>query len=293
MRLSAAYGPSKFGLSFELFPPKTPAGDKELFRQLDELMVFKPAYVTCTYGAGGSTRDKTLEIVSQAHRRYGCPVASHLTCVQATKDQLRAYLREASEKGVDNIVALRGDPPKGQTKFQPVEGGLSYANELVTLIHEEFPDFGIAVAGYPETHQEAPNAEVDLKNLKRKVDAGAEIVLTQLFYDNDDFFSYMDRCRNSGIKVPIVPGILPINSLAQIKRIASMCKARLPEKLVHDLAACGEDIDAQREVGIEHASKQVQELIDHKVAGIHFYVLNKSRATATILQNVNYHTAGA
>ena len=181
MKLSSYYGPGKFGLSFELFPPKTEAGETELFRHLEDLAAFEPSYITCTYGAGGSTRQKTLEIVERVHERLGCPVASHLTCVGSTADELRSYLREARSRGVEHIVALRGDPPKGETSFQAVAGGLRYASELVALIRGEFPEFGIAVAGYPETHIEAISPEADLENLKRKVDAGGDVVITQLF----------------------------------------------------------------------------------------------------------------
>src|SRR3984893_3528934 len=184
MRVSDAYGPGKLGLSFELFPPKTEAGEAALFRHLDELIAFRPSFVTCTYGAAGSTRRMTLDIVAEVRRRYGCSVASHLTCVGATVAELRAYLDAARPRQIENIVALRGDPPKGDDSFRPVSGGLRYANELVALIRTEFPQFGIAVAGYPETHQEAPSPEADLENLKRKVDAGGQIVVTQLFYDN-------------------------------------------------------------------------------------------------------------
>src|SRR5262245_60240504 len=190
MKLGDAYGPGKFGLSFELFPPKTAAGEEALWRHLDELMAFRPSFVTCTYGAGGSTRDKTLEIVCETSRRYGCAVASHLTCVGSTVDQLRDYLRLASQRGVENIVALRGDPPRGETKFQAIEGGLRYANELVSLIRREFPQFGLAVAGYPEVHLEAASRELDLANLQRKVAAGGDVVITQLFYENADFFRF-------------------------------------------------------------------------------------------------------
>jgi methylenetetrahydrofolate reductase (NADPH) len=282
MTLTKHYGPGKLGLSFELFPPKTDAGEAAMYRHVDQLVEFKPDFITCTYGAGGSTRDKTLGIVEQVKQRYNLPVASHLTCVGLTVDQLRAYLSEAATRGVDYIVALRGDPPRGETSFQAVEGGLRYANELVSLIHGEFADFGIAVAGYPETHQEAPSAEIDLANLKRKVDAGADVVVTQLFYNNDDFFRFRDRCEAAGIRVPLVPGILPVTSLSQIQRITSMCAARLPESFVNDLQQ-REDEQWQFQVGIEFATKQVQALIDAEVPGIHFYVLNKSQATSAVL----------
>ncbi|HVA46175.1 MAG TPA: methylenetetrahydrofolate reductase [NAD(P)H] [Pirellulales bacterium] len=286
MPLTDVYGPDKFGLSFELFPPKTETGEADLFQHLTELMSFEPSYVTCTYGAGGSTRAKTLEIVERVHRQFGCPVASHLTCVGATVDDLRAYLREAGVRGIENIVALRGDPPKGQTQFQAVEGGFRYAVNLVTLIRQEFPDFGVAVAGYPETHQEALSPQADLENLKRKVDAGADVVITQLFYSNDDFFRFRDRCSRLGIKVPIVPGVLPVTNLAQIKRITSLCGARLPESFQAALEAHEGNAHEQFEIGVDFATRQVQELIDAGVPGIHFYVLNKSPATCRVLRAV-------
>jgi len=292
MKVAAAYGPGKFGLSFELFPPKTPAGEQELYRHLEQLLEFDPSYVTCTYGAGGSTRDKTLEIVEQVHRRYGCPVASHLTCVGSRVDELKAYLTEAASRGVDNIVALRGDPPRGQSEFKPVDGGLTYASELVALVRDEFPQFGIAVAGYPETHQEAVSPAADLANLKRKVAAGGDIVITQLFYDNADFFRFRRECQQHGIAVPIVPGILPITNFAQVRRITAMCGAGMPTELAQALEAIGDDADRQFEVGVEFATRQVQELIDSGVPGIHFYVLNKSPATAAVLRAVSLQPAG-
>ena len=286
MKLSEAYGSGKFGLSFELFPPKTAAGELELFRHLDELVPFAPSYVTCTYGAGGSTRAKTLDVVEQVRRRHQLPVASHLTCVGSTIDELRAFLVEATRREVDNIVALRGDPPQGQTDFRPVAGGLRYASELVELIRREFGHFGIAVAGYPETHREAASPDADLENLRRKVDSGADIVITQLFYDNADFFRFRERCGQIGIRVPIVPGILPVTSLTQIQRIASLCGARLPDQFAGRLAAQADDAEGQFAVGVEFATRQVQELIDSGVPGVHFYVLNKSPATAGVLRAV-------
>ncbi len=285
MKFASAYGPGKFGLSFELFPPKSTAGEAELFRHLEQLCSFRPNFITCTYGAGGSTRAKTLDIIGQVRQKYGLPVASHLTCVGSTIDDLRGYLSEAKSRGVQNIVALRGDPPKGESNFRPVAGGLTYASELVALIREEF-DFGIAVAGYPETHREALSADSDLENLRRKVDAGGDIVITQLFYSNDDFFHFRDRCAALGIRAPIVPGILPVTNLAQIQRIASLCGAKLPASFVSALERCQSDADAQFEIGVEQATAQVKQLIDSGVPGVHFYVLNKSTATCAVLQGV-------
>jgi methylenetetrahydrofolate reductase (NADPH) len=279
------YPRREFTLSFELFPPKTPAGEEAMYASVAELMSFGPDVITCTYGAGGSTRDKTLEITEQVKRRFGVRVASHLTCVGSTVDQLRNYLHEARARGIDNIVALRGDPPKGEAAFKPVDGGLRYAAELVALLRTEFSQFGIAVAGYPETHQEATSPQADLDNLKRKVAAGGDVVITQLFYDNADFFRFREACQALGITVPIVPGILPVTNLSQIQRITSLCKACLPLSFV-DALSQRNDPEWQFEQGVAYAARQVQELIDAGVPGIHFYVLNRSQATGAVLRAV-------
>jgi methylenetetrahydrofolate reductase (NADPH) len=283
-RFSQAYGPGKFGLSFELFPPKNAEGEASLFEHLKELAAFRPSFVTCTYGAGGSTRDKTLDIVARVRREFQCAVASHLTCVGSTAEDLRAYLRDALARDVENIVALRGDPPKGETQFKPVAGGLRYANELVQMIKSEFPQFGIAVAGYPETHQEAANPQSDLDNLKRKVESGGDIVITQLFYDNDDFFRFRERYDAAGIKAPLVPGLLPITNFAQVKRITALCGAKLPAPLVQELEGQGDNAEGQFDTGVAACLAQVRGLLAAGVPGIHFYVLNKSQATARILR---------
>jgi methylenetetrahydrofolate reductase (NADPH) len=209
-----------------------------------------------------------------------------LTCVGSTVEELTTYLQEALDRGVDHIVALRGDPPIGQSEFRPVAGGLSFANELVRHIRQNFPQFGIAVAGYPETHREAASPAADLENLKRKVDSGGDIVITQLFYDNADFFRFRDRCDEIGIRVPLIPGILPVTNLAQIQRITSLCGARLPQSFVAALQAAGDDTEAQFEAGVEFAARQVRELVDSGIAGLHFYVLNRSPATAAVLNAV-------
>jgi methylenetetrahydrofolate reductase (NADPH) len=285
MRISEAYGRGRFGLSFELFPPKTEAGHDALMRHVAKLIEFSPSFITCTYGAGGSTRDKTLQIVQQVKRQFDVPVASHLTCVGSTVEQLRSYLSRASESDVDNIVALRGDPPHGEATFRAVEGGLNFANELVALVGREFPKFGIAVAGYPETHQEAPSPEADLENLRRKVEAGADAVITQLFYDNDDFFEFRQRYEQSGIRVPLIPGLLPVTNLSQIQRITSLCGAKLPNDFVTRLSE-RDDPEWQFQVGVEQTRRQAQGLIDANVPGMHFYVLNKSEATSAVLASL-------
>jgi len=284
--IKEAYGSGRFGLSFELFPPKTPESEATMWRTVEELMAYGPALVTCTYGAGGSTRGTTLDIVERVRQRHGVPVASHLTCVGSTVDELRAYLREACDRGVTAIVALRGDPPQGEASFRPVAGGLHYASELVALIHDEFPGLDILVAGYPETHQEAPSPEADLENLKRKCDAGGDVVVTQLFYDNEDFLRFRDRCAAIGITAPIVPGVMPVTNYGQIRRIAGLCKARLPEAFTQPFEAAGTDEAAQFEAGVDYAARQVEELMAAGVPGVHFYVLNKSPATVRVLGHV-------
>ncbi len=286
MRLPDIYAANKFALSFELFPPKTEAGIEALFGHAQTLVGFNPAYITCTYGAGGSTQDKTLEIAARVRKEFGLPVATHLTCVGRTADQIRDYLRRAVEADVTNVVALRGDPPAGETVFTATAGGYRYANELVAMIHTDFPSMGVAVGGYPEVHQEAPSPEADLESLKRKVDAGAHAIITQLFYDNVDFYRFRDKCEAAGIRVPLIPGLLPVTNSSQIKRIASLCGAKLPKDFLSQLEACGEDGAAQFEVGVEQATVQTQGLVDNGVPGIHYYVLNKSEAASRVLKHV-------
>lgn len=279
------YGMDRLGLSFELFPPKTPEGERSLFRTVAQLMELRPSFLTCTYGAGGTTRGKTLEVVDRVRQKHHVPVASHLTCVGSTVDQLRQYLEEARLRGIDYIVALRGDPPQGSEQFQTSEGGLSHANELVSLIRREFPSFGIAVAGYPEKHREASSLEEDLRHLQQKVAAGADVVLTQLFYNNDDFYRFRDRCFEMGMRVPIVPGLLPVTNLAQIRRITALCGARLPQSFLDELSK-RDDEKWQFQVGVEFAIRQVHELLVAGVPGLHFYVLNKSQATKAVFEAI-------
>jgi methylenetetrahydrofolate reductase (NADPH) len=287
------YENGRFGLSFELFPPTSLASEEAMWRTVAELTAYDPALVTCTYGAGGSTRGTTLDVLRGLRERHPVAVASHLTCVGSSVDELRDYLREAADLGVAAIVALRGDPPKGETEFTQTAGGLRYAAELVALIRAEFPEFGILVAGYPETHQEAASPAEDLENLKRKCAAGGDVVVTQLFYDNADFFRFRDRCTALGITAPIVPGVMPVTNYAQIRRIASLCKARLPEAFTQAFEAAGDDEAAQFEVGVEYAAKQVEELVAGGVPGMHFYVLNKSPATIRVLEHVGMRPASS
>lgn len=277
------YGKGQFGLSFEVFPPKSTDADDALVETLERLAAYQPSFISCTYGAGGTTRVRTLEWCETIQNRFGTMATAHFTCVGATRDQLLEWLQLAESKGIKNIMALRGDPPQGEQKFQAVEGGFRYANELVTLIRGEFPQMGIGVAGYPEKHPEATDADVDLQNLKRKVDAGADVVVSQLFYRNANYFAFLDRFRQAGIRVPLVPGIMPITEFARIKRIAAMCGAVVPDELASRLEAAQDDKEAQFEIGVEWAIDQCRELMDQGVPGIHFYVLNRSQACERIL----------
>ena len=270
-------------MSIEIFPPKTAEGDAALKRNLQTLMDYDPAFVSCTYGAGGSTRDRTAYWCREIKNTFNRTAMAHFTCVGSTRQELKDWLDTAWSAGVRNIMALRGDPPVGQESFNAVDGGLKNANELVELIRETHPQMGIGVAGYPEKHIESPSMLADLVNLKRKVEAGADAIFTQLFFVNKNFFSFRDACDSMGVHVPIVPGIMPITDFARIKRITSMCGTVFPSDLAGRLEAVKDDDAAQFEIGVEHAIQQCQELIRAGVPGIHFYALNKSDACQRIL----------
>ncbi len=280
-----------FCLSIEIFPPKTEAGERSLLRHLQKLMQYEPGFVSCTYGAGGSTQAKTYDWCRRIQDDLKQTATAHFTCVGSTKDELLQWLHKAEAAGVHNIMALRGDPPEGQAEFTATDGGLKYANELVALIREHFPDFGIGVGGYPEKHPEAPSLEEDLVNLRRKVDAGADAIYTQLFYVNDSFLRWREKCEAAGINIPIVPGVMPITEFARIKRITSMCGSEFPAALATRLEAVQDDKEAQFEIGVEFAIQQCRELIDAGVPGLHFYVLNKSRAAERILDALQLSNA--
>ncbi len=280
-----------FCLSIEIFPPKSAEADAGLWENLARLMPYGPSFVSCTYGAGGSTRHRTVDLCREIRSRFNVPATAHFTCVGSTVAELTDWLREARSAGIQNFMALRGDPPKGQEGFRPVDGGLRYANELVELIRSTSPDAGIGVAGYPEKHPEAPDADTDLSNLKRKVDAGADAVFTQLFFDNTSFLRFRDRCRAAGIDRPIIPGLMPITEFSRIKRITQMCGAAFPVPLAERLEAVQDDLDAQFEIGVEYAIEQCRELCREGVQGIHFYALNRSSACERILDALELPSA--
>ena len=292
MRLTELFASRSFVISIEIFPPKTADGDVALKRHLETLMAHKPAFVSCTYGAGGSTRDRTVQWCQYIQDELKSTAMAHFTCVGSTKDELKQWLSDAKAAGIHNIMALRGDRPEGQKDFKPADGGLANANELVELIRASHNDFGIGVAGYPEKHVEAPSMEADLQNLKRKVDAGADAIFTQLFFENDSFFRFRDDCQTLGMTLPIVPGIMPITDFARIKRITAMCGTLFPENLAARLEAVKDDSEAQFEIGVEHAVKQCEHLRSEGVPGIHFYALNKSDACQQILNTLQPSTDG-
>ena len=271
--------------SFEFFPPKTEEGRTELFETLKKVKTLNPGYISVTYGAGGGTRDKTIEIVEQAKNILGLESMAHLTCVGHSKEELKKILDELETSKIENVVALRGDPPKGETSFKPNPHGFRYASELTKFIHTSYP-FCIAVAGYPEGHIESPNKETDWDNLTQKVKAGGDFIITQLFFDNHDFFTFEKRIREKGVTVPIIPGIMPITNYHQILRFTQMCGAKIPEKIIRDLQPIRDDVVEVQRYGIEYATSQCKELIAHGVPGIHFYTLNKSNASQEIIRGL-------
>lgn len=288
LRIADVYGTGRFGLSIEIFPPKTPEGDAGLRQSLADLMAFQPAFVSCTYGAGGSTSTRTLDWCRSIQQDFHTTATAHFTCVGSTRDQLLAWLKTASATGIRNIMALRGDPPAGTETFRPVDGGLQYASELVALIRSEFPGMGIGVGGYPEKHPEAASAEADLQHLATKVAAGADAIYTQLFFDNASYYRFREACGKAGITVPIVPGIMPITEFARIRRITALCGARLPDELASQLEQAQHDVAAQYRIGVDFAIRQCRELIAQGVPGLHLYALNKSQACREILHALGF-----
>jgi len=272
-------------ISFEFFPPKTDEGKGRLFETISSLKSLKPSFVSMTYGAGGSTRQKTVELVSHIKHRIGLEAVAHLTCVGQTKNDIQGVLEELTSQGIENIMALRGDPPQGHKTFVKAEGGFQYASELVGYIKSRF-DFCLGVAGYPEKHLEAPTMEEDLQHLKEKVDAGGDFVVTQLFFDNADYYRYVDMVRKKGVRVPVVAGLMPIQDYSQILRFTAMCGSKIPAFLMEQLNRFKDIQQKISEIGIDHTTQQCEDLLKKGVPGIHFYTLNKSQATLEIFRRL-------
>jgi methylenetetrahydrofolate reductase (NADPH) len=280
-RLANGADPS---FSFEFFPPRTDEGERNLGKALAELSRLEPTFVSVTYGAGGTPvqKRKTIDIVSSIKADHGLEAMAHFTCVGATVAELRETLDLMRDAGIQNVLALRGDPPPGQVKWRPTEGGLSYSRELIELIRDEY-DFTIGAACFPEVHIHAESAESDLRYCKEKVDAGARFLITQLFFDNAVYWEFVGRAREIGIDVPIIPGIMPITNFEQIKRFTSMCGATIPDGLLRELGLRADQPDAVADLGVAYAALQCAELLTRGAPGIHFYTLNRSTATRAIL----------
>lgn len=281
--------------SFEFFPPKTPAGEANFEQALQELAPLEPSFVSVTYGAGGTTREKTVETVRHIKDELGLEAMAHFTCVGASVDELRGTLEEIREAGIENVLALRGDPPRGQSEWVASEGGLEYSHQLVSLLRDDY-DFSIAAACFPETHIHATSSEDDLRYLKEKVDAGVDYLITQLFFDNDLYFDFVARARAIGIDVPIIPGVMPITGYGQIAKITSLCGATMPEHVLAELDARQDDPRAVADLGVSYATMQCADLLAKGAPGIHFCTLNRSPATRSILSTLRlwrpWDTAG-
>ncbi|MFL5830098.1 MAG: methylenetetrahydrofolate reductase [NAD(P)H] [Solirubrobacteraceae bacterium] len=268
--------------SFEFFPPKTDEGERNLRATLEDLRAFDPDFVSVTYGAGGSTRNRTVELTHWIKQDLGIEAMAHLSCVGTTREELRDMLDGMERAGIENVLALRGDPPRGETEWRPHPGGLRYSTELATLIREHYP-FSIGAACFPEIHPQAPDLASDLHFLRQKLDAGASFLITQLFFDNELYFRFVDEARAVGIDAPILPGIMPITDVKQIKTITGMCGATIPERLLEALEWRAGDPDAVLQLGVAYATLQCAELLARGAPGVHFYTLNRSPATRAIL----------
>lgn len=266
--------------SFEFFPPKTPEGAEQLLRTIEDLRPLRPGYVSVTYGAMGSNRGQMVDLVTRI-RGLGLNPMAHLSCTGHTRDEIGTILDQLADAGIENVLALRGDPPRGEV-FRPVPGGFAHASDLVAFIRTRWA-FCIGAACYPEKHPDAPDRETDLANLRVKVDAGTDFLVTQLFFSNADYVSFVGRARAAGIAVPIVPGIMPVTDVGGVRRMTAMCGAAIPPELEAGLAAAEGDSERVLAVGVEHAIAQCRDLIARGVPGIHFYTLNKSPATRRIV----------
>ena len=271
--------------SFEFFPPKTDEAEAHLHAALDDLTAMAPSFVSVTYGAGGSSRDRTINVVRNLRVEHGLEAMAHLTCVGATKDEIRAVLGQMREAGIDNVLALRGDPPGGEEQFSPTPGGFASSPELTALLTEEFP-FCVGGAAYPEPHPDSRHDDDDVQTAKAKVEAGARFLITQIFYDNADYFSFVQRLRDEGIDVPVIPGLMPITAIGQSRGFLAKIGAKIPDAYRRELDAREDDPDALRSLGISYATLQAAELLAAGAPGIHFITMNRSPATRAILSTL-------
>lgn len=286
MHIREVFEKNRTSFSFEFFPPKDRQASETLYTTIADLTPLDPSFVSVTYGAGGSTRELTHEVVVRLQRETNLTVVSHLTCVGHTKDEIRAILEKYIQSGIENILALRGDPPAGHGAWTPVPGGFNHAGDLVSFIKREFPSIGVGVAGFPEGHPSTPNRLKEIDLLKEKVDAGADYICTQLFFENRDFYDFCERCELAGIRIPIIAGIMPVTSTKNMRRMADLALgARFPARLLRALQRAEND-DYVAKVGVHWATEQVRDLLDNKIKGIHFYTLNRSKATIEIYQNL-------
>ncbi len=273
-------------LSFEFFPPKNEENSKQLFETIHNLTPLKPAYVSVTYGAGGSTRDLTHNLVTRLRKETNIEIVSHLTCVGSTQDEIKSILERYEACDIHNIMALRGDPPKGETEFKAPVNGFERAADLVRFIKKNFPKMGIGVAGFPEGHPECSNRLKEMDYLKAKIDEGADYICTQLFFDNRDFYDFKERCELAGINVPIIAGIMPVRTKEGVRRMADLAaRSRFPARLLKMLSRAESDFDIAQ-IGLHWATEQVNDLLHHDVKGIHFYTLNRSSTTIEIYKNL-------
>lgn len=284
MSLKTLFAAGKPTISFEFFPPKTDEGWNSLYQTIEQLKPLSPSYVSVTYGAGGSTRSKTLELAGKIQNQIGIETLAHLTCVGHTADEIGQILDQLWQSNVRNVLALRGDPPSGGA-WTKTPGGFEHADELVKFIRSRH-DFFVACAGFPEGHPQCLNLTRDLEHLKTKVDNGSGAIVTQLFFDNADFLRFRDDCRRIGIHVPIVAGIMPITNVAQIKRFVTMCGAKIPHRLLTKLESLEKSPEDVYKAGVEYAANQCRDLMFHDVDGLHFYTLNKSPATVDVLRKI-------
>lgn len=288
MRISDLLAQGKRFISLEFFPPKDKEAWPAFFYEVGKLSILDPLFVSVTYGAGGSTQSNTLELVTRFSRDFGLNPMAHLTCVGASEEYLRSFLDALAAAGVDNVLALRGDPPQGQADFKPENAAFQHASDLAGFIHQAYPELCIGVAGYPEKHPQAESLEQDIDYLKLKVEKGGTFAITQLFFDNDHYFRFVARCRAKGIDVPILPGVLPILNLASVKRILSLCGATLPAEYLARLEAANDQggADAVKELGVAYARQQCRDLIARGAPGVHLYTLNKAQACLDIVKGL-------